>query len=161
MKRMSLTEFNTMFKSSMAKKSFSKKVTLDAVGKLIEDEAVSLLGHTQTEWPPLAETTEDIKLREGYALDAPLVRTGNLKYSIDHDVVFGGNEVIVGTPLPYAVDQEFGTNHIPARSFLWLAFFRQEFLVFDLIFLMLCSFIDLSNLKSIERISKYGGIRYK
>lgn len=161
MKRMSLSEFNTMFGAALKKTSFSKKTALNAVGELLKDETVSLLGHNRPEWQPLSETTEEIKLREGYALDSPLVRTGDLKYSIEYKVPFRKDEVIIGTDLPYAVAQEFGTVKIPARPFLWLAFFKQEFLVFEMFSLMLGSFIDLSNLKPMERMSKLGGIGYK
>lgn len=161
MKRMALDEFNSIFKKSLTRKSITKKIALSAIGKLIEDETVSLLGHEQPEWEPLSEATEEIKLKGGYALNAPLVREGELKYSISYDVSFGGDEVTVGTPLPEAVDQEFGTMFIPARPFLWLAFFKKEFLVDQIIFSMLCSYIDNSNIVEVEKMSKLGGFARK
>jgi phage gpG-like protein len=67
-------------------------------------------------WAPLADSTEAEKARLGYEPDAPLLRKGDLRDSISHQV--GALEAVIGSPDPVALYQEIGTPTIPPRPFL-------------------------------------------
>lgn len=103
---------------------------LEKVAKLIEKDAQRQIGHYQPavgpfqDWAPLAETTEDDKARKGYSLDAPLLREGQLRDSIEHEV--HGLEAVVGSKSEIAEYQEFGTNTIPPRPFIGPAAFKNK-----------------------------------
>lgn len=74
-------------------------------------------------WKSLADSTREQKEALGYAPpDNPLLRTGELRDSIEHKVV--GTEGHVGSDSDIAVYQELGTSSIPARSFLGGAAFE-------------------------------------
>lgn len=101
---------------------------LDHVAKAIEDTAKSEIGEYQPavgpfqDWAPLAESTEAEKARLGYPADAPLLREGDLRNSIERDVQ--GLEAVVGSKSDIAVYQEFGTAKIPPRPVIGPAAFR-------------------------------------
>jgi len=95
---------------------------LERVARRIEGDAKAQIGHYQgpagpfPAWAPLAESTEAEKARLGYRQDAPLLREGDLRDSITHEV--RGNEAVVGSKSPIAAYQEFGTDKIPPRPFI-------------------------------------------
>jgi hypothetical protein len=112
--------------------------------ELIRDEAQASLGHYQIAntgpfeaWAPLALATVEEREEQGYPPDDPLERSRTLHDNIEMSVGVRGARV--GVPdrmvqLPYkrhednigeiAEALEFGTQHIPPRSFLGLAAFR-------------------------------------
>lgn len=59
-------------------------------------------------WTPLKASTIEIKRRLGYSTTLALVRTGDLGGSFSSKVT--GSEIEVGTPIPYAPVQFFGTE---------------------------------------------------
>ena len=67
-------------------------------------------------WEPLAESTKEQRVQAGYSEDDPLLRSGDMRDSIEHKVV--GHEGHVGSDSDIALYQELGTAKIPARSFL-------------------------------------------
>jgi hypothetical protein len=73
-------------------------------------------------WDPLAEATKEQRSAAGFPADEPLLRTGEMRDSIEHKVV--GHEGHVGSDSDIAVYQELGTSKIPARSFLGGAAFE-------------------------------------
>jgi HK97 gp10 family phage protein len=105
----------------------AEKRGLEAAAKLIEAEAKAEIGHDEmaaagpfAAWAPLAQKTIEEKEYLGYvdriSLNDSLYRTGALRDSISHKV--GDREAVVGSNSMIAVYQEFGTEHIPPRSFL-------------------------------------------
>ena len=61
-------------------------------------------------------TTKADRASQGYPEDEPLLRSGEMRDSIEHTV--GKEEAQIGSNNDKAVWQELGTEHIPPRSFL-------------------------------------------
>lgn len=119
----------------------ARRKVLDTGSMLILETAKGKIGEYQpaagpfAAWAPLAETTLEGwdspwgvhypgKVELGYAPpDNPLLRTGELRNSINR-AIFGNGAAAVGSDSPIAVWQEFGTERIPARSFLGAAAFE-------------------------------------
>lgn len=74
-------------------------------------------------WSPLAESTKADRVRSGYTEDDPLMRSGELKNSIESEVV--GLAAVVGTKSEIGLWQEVGTDHIPPRPFIGPAYVRK------------------------------------
>ena len=91
-------------------------------GWIIMTEARSEIGHYQgdagpfVEWAELAESTKADRIKKGYSENDPLLRSGELRNSID--VTTSHNQVVVGSALDTAVWMEQGTTKAPPRSFL-------------------------------------------
>jgi phage gpG-like protein len=89
---------------------------------VVEKEAKAEIGHYQgaagpfSAWPELADATKEDRLKSGFSENDPLLRTGELRDSIEHTA--GVDEAVVGSNSDIAVYQELGTQHIPPRSFL-------------------------------------------
>ena len=75
-------------------------------------------------WAELAESTETEKARLGYPLEAPLLRTGDMKDSISHEV--GMLEAVVGSTDDKMVYHEFGTSRMPPRPVLGPALYHNR-----------------------------------
>jgi hypothetical protein len=73
---------------------------------------------------PLAESTIRDKAAHGYKTPAPLLRSGEMRDSIEY--VVHGDEGCVGSNSDVAVFQELGTSRIPPRSFLVSAAISSE-----------------------------------
>lgn len=84
--------------------------------QIIQKKAKAAIGKNHEMWPPLAESTIKDKAAHGFNTPAPLLRTGELRDSIEYTA--HGNEGAVGSNLEIALYQELGTKHIPPRSFL-------------------------------------------
>ena len=88
----------------------------------VERLAKSKIGQYQpeagpfAEWRELAESTKSDRKSQGYNEDDPLLRTGELRDSIDYTVE--AKEAAVGSASQIASYQELGTKTIPPRSFL-------------------------------------------
>lgn len=107
------------------------KVYLEAVGTKIEKDAKGIIGHYQRsdtgpfpEWEELASATKSERIRKGFTPNDPLLRTGELRDSIRHEV--RGHSVAIGSDLDIAIYQEMGTATIPPRPFLRVAAFRSK-----------------------------------
>jgi phage gpG-like protein len=92
--------------------------------QIIQKKAKSAIGKTHDAWSPLAESTKEDRVRHGFPANQPLLRTGELRDSIEYTV--RGNEGAVGSNLDIAVYQELGTSRIPPRSFLVSAAIASE-----------------------------------
>lgn len=77
---------------------------------MLEESAKDAIGTYEFNWPPLGPAAV---AKHG---DTPLLDTGALKDSIEHQV--HGSEAWVGTNVPYAIFQELGTSRIPPRPFM-------------------------------------------
>lgn len=84
--------------------------------KIVQARAKAAIGKEHELWSPLAASTIADKQKHGFKTPAPLLRTGELRDSIEYTV--SGNEGCVGSNLEIAVYQELGTSRIPPRSFL-------------------------------------------
>lgn len=84
--------------------------------KIIRKKAKAAIGKEHELWAPLAASTIADKQAHGFATPKPLLRTGELRGSIEYTVV--GLEGAVGSDDPVAVYHELGTSRMPQRSFL-------------------------------------------
>jgi hypothetical protein len=84
--------------------------------QIVQKKAKAAIGKEHDLWAPLAESTIRDKAAHGYKTPAPLLRTGEMRDSIEYTV--HGNEGCVGSDSEIAVYQELGTSRIPPRSFL-------------------------------------------
>jgi phage gpG-like protein len=95
---------------------------LERAALVVEAEAKREIGTYQDEtgpfapWAELADTTKNDRVRQGFSENEPLLRTGDMRDSIDH--VVEQDEAVVGSNSDIAVYQELGTDRIPPRSFL-------------------------------------------
>lgn len=95
---------------------------LEHAAKSIEKRAKEKIGEYQSEagqfvaWAELADSTKQDRESQGYPEDEPLLRTGELRESIEHKVI--GLVAHVGSDSDIAVYQELGTDKLPPRSFL-------------------------------------------
>jgi hypothetical protein len=92
--------------------------------QIVQKKAKATIGHEHDAWPPLAESTIRDKAAHGYKTPAPLLRTGEMRDSIEY--VVHGNEGCVGSNNDKAFWQELGTVKIPPRSFLVSAAISSE-----------------------------------
>lgn len=92
----------------------------EALGEEQKKIAKEMIGRENPQWPELADTTIDEKSRLGFDTPAPLLRTGELRDSIDYSVepVAKGVAITLGSDDPVAAYQELGTATIPPRPFL-------------------------------------------
>lgn len=100
---------------------------MERAAQIVEDRAKEDIGRYQAgidpfaDWVPLAPGTVQDKARLGYSPpDNPLLRTGDLRDSIEHTVE-SEERAVVGSDSDVAVWQELGTRTIPPRSFLGAA----------------------------------------
>lgn len=84
--------------------------------KIVQKKAKAAIGKDHEMWAPLAESTIADKQAHGFPTPKPLLRTGQLRDSIEY--VVHGTEGAVGSDLDIAFWQELGTSRIPPRSFL-------------------------------------------
>lgn len=94
-----------------------ERVAIEAMAALICDEAKRVLGSYDYGWQQLAPSTQADRVQHGFPANEPLLRSGELRDSIDYTVI-SNHEAEVGSNLDVAVFQELGTIHIPPRSFL-------------------------------------------
>lgn len=104
--------------------------SLKTVGKIVEDEAKDEIGTQQgaagptAAWADLADSTKETRVALGYPEDEPLLRDGDLRDSITHEIE--GNTVSIGSDSDVGLYQELGTAKIPPRPFLTGAAYRKE-----------------------------------
>ncbi len=90
--------------------------------------AKSFIGEEQEGWDPLAASTIADKARQGYAVPAPLLRTGSLRDSLEAvaESVGDGVHGEIGTQNETAHFHEFGSSREPPRPFLGPAMMLTE-----------------------------------
>ena len=119
---MSLSQFARHLGVAAAAGIVAEREALEESCKIVEKEAKRVIGTYDYPWPPLAQETVDTRVRLGFTPDDPLLRTGELRNSIEHNVeghlALRGYRGVVGSNLDKAVYQELGTSKIPPRSFL-------------------------------------------
>jgi phage gpG-like protein len=90
------------------------KIALTEAAEMVHEAAAALIGHPNSAWAALADST---LARKG--ADTPLLETGEMRASIEH--VVHGRSAFVGSNNDKAVWQELGTSRIPPRSFIGMA----------------------------------------
>lgn len=93
----------------------------EAMKKVCEDlveESKRVIGTYDYGWPELAESTQRDREYQGFPPNEPLLRTGELRDSIEYNMDRDGRHAYVGSDNEKAVWQEFGTVRIPPRPFL-------------------------------------------
>jgi phage gpG-like protein len=115
-----LGQFATFFAevAGEARLHEAKNLALEVACQMIEAEAKRVIGSYTFDWPQLADATQADRERRGYAPNEPLLRTGEMRDSITHEITKYGEEAIVGSTSEIALWQELGTNKIPPRPFL-------------------------------------------
>src|SRR6185437_3640821 len=116
MKELSLMEFAELLGTMALEVEHQNHVALEKAAKLVEKEAKNVLGSYEYGWPQLAPSTQKERERQGFAPNEPLLRTGEMRDSIQHSA--DHHEARVGSNSDIAVYQELGTSKIPPRSFL-------------------------------------------
>jgi hypothetical protein len=86
--------------------------------EMVAKAARDAIGKEHEMWAALAPATIADKVRQGYAVPASLLRTGQMRASIEWTVDAHRLEAAIGTDDQIAVWQELGTSRIPPRSFL-------------------------------------------
>lgn len=108
---------------------------LERVAVKVENTAKAEFGHYQPEtgpfpaWAELAESTKEERARLGYSENDPLLRTGDLRDSIEHEVA--ELEAVIGTGSDIAEYHEFGTSKMPPRPFMGPALVRNHDTIID------------------------------
>lgn len=82
-------------------------------------------------WATLADSTEQDKAAHGYPVDAPLLRTEEMRDSFEHEV--DGLEAVAGSKDPKIVYHEFGTPKMPPRPVFGPAWYRNKDYVLKLL----------------------------
>ncbi|TPD93608.1 hypothetical protein FJP68_14565 [Pantoea vagans] len=125
---MDLEQFAREVSSASASIATGLEAGFRVIVKEIEETAKEEIGVYQPAygpfdaWAPLAESTKADRVRQGYSEDEPLLRSGELRDSIQSEVV--GLAAIVGTRSEIGLWQEVGTDRIPPRPFIGPAYDR-------------------------------------
>ncbi len=111
--------------AGLARFKAEQPLTLLEVGTVIQTAAKASLGIYQGPkppfgaWAPLAEQTQEQRVRAGFSADEPLLRSGELREAIevhvDDNIVCVG---VGGDMATVAAAQEYGTPTVPPRPFL-------------------------------------------
>jgi hypothetical protein len=123
---MNLAQAAKMFNEMADAYADDTNKTLQKALDIIKDESQRVIGTYDPlyEWPQLAPETQRERERLGFSPNDPLLRTGELRDSIETEILQRATRDQpvaigeVGTNDPVAAYQEFGTATIPARSFL-------------------------------------------
>jgi len=126
---MDLEMFARKMSNASARIATELEVGFRVIVKEIEETAKEEIGMYQPAvgpfeaWVPLAASTKADRVRQGYTEDDPLLRSGELRDSIESEVV--GLAAIVGTKSQIGLWQEIGTDRIPPRPFIGPAYVRK------------------------------------
>jgi phage gpG-like protein len=92
--------------------------TMHQAARIVEQEAKRLIGtyDAQPQWPQLTTATQEDRAKHGFAANEPLLRTGELRDSIEHNS--SPTVAHIGSNNMKAVWHEIGTRTVPPRPFL-------------------------------------------
>lgn len=99
----------------------------------IESTAKAEIGQYQSAvapfagWVELADSTKTDRVSKGFTQNNPLLRSGELRDSISHEI--DALEAVVGSDSDIMVYQELGTERIPPRAVLGPAAIRNKNLI--------------------------------
>lgn len=115
---MSMKQGAAFFQQIALTVPLATEATLEAAAQKVETEAKRVIGTYEYGWPQLALATQMQREQQGFNPNDPLLRTGELRDSIQHTVDAARGVAYVGSNNPIAAYQELGTATIPPRSFL-------------------------------------------
>lgn len=125
MKDLTLMEAIGLFSTLGLEVSHAHHDGLERAAKVVEKQAKAYIGtyDARPVWPELAERTKSERSRLGFSDNEPLLRTGELRDSIEHTVshmpgLVGDLEAQIGSNNQKAVWHELGTSKAPPRPFL-------------------------------------------
>ncbi len=122
MKEFSLESFAVMLAEKAVALNLAMTPAMEAAAQHVERTAKAKFGEYQgnvgafNEWQQLAASTQTERVRQGYTPNDPLLRSGDLRDSITHEV--HGLEAVIGSDDEIMVYQELGTERIPPRPVL-------------------------------------------
>ena len=93
------------------------QMVVERACQIVEKKAKNSIGKQHDIWPPLAPSTVHDKEAHGFPVPKPLLRTGELRDSIEHTMI-DSHHGEVGTNDPRGPWFEFGTSRMPPRPFL-------------------------------------------
>lgn len=94
----------------------AEQATLDAIGKVVAQQAWDKFGVYQDGWPELSQFTKDERVFRGFTPNDPLLRSGELARSVGYAVRLTG--VTIGSTSDNMVNHEYGTRTHPPRPVL-------------------------------------------
>jgi HK97 gp10 family phage protein len=116
MKALTLMEFAELLGGLKLEVDHINHTALERAAKIVEKEAKDVLGTYRYGWPQLAPSTQKEREKQGFAPNEPLLRTGEMRDSIQHSS--DHHEARIGSNSDIALYQELGTSKIPPRPFL-------------------------------------------
>lgn len=133
---MSLGDFAAHLLGAEADIRGAQEAAIVRACKRVRTKARNLIGTPQPEWAPLKEATMADRVRRGFPANKPLLRTGELRDSIEWSgPAWESETTCVGYVFsndPIAVYQELGTVSIPPRPFIGLAAMGLELKIHDM-----------------------------
>lgn len=116
--------FADFLRRMLAQEEAAAAKGLEAGARIVLEEAKGSMGRYQDKsgpfpaWKPLADDTKKDRVRQGFPADEPLLRSGRLRDSIEHNI--RGEDAYVGSRSKLAEIQEFGSKDgkLPPRSFI-------------------------------------------
>jgi phage gpG-like protein len=114
----SLDEFAAFMLRAVAAVAVADVAGRSAAAAFLTDKAKDRIGKAELLPPPLAEATQEERVKAGFSADETLLRSGALRDSIgwQHE---SPRKTVIGSTDEKAVFHELGTSRgIPARSFL-------------------------------------------
>jgi hypothetical protein len=120
MEEFSLDGFAKFIAAEVAERRLkkAKEAALETAAKMVRDEAKRVIGTYLFDWEQLAASTQSERVAQGFPANEPLLRTGEMRDSIEYKIITPGEEAEVGSNSDKAVWQELGTVTIPPRPFL-------------------------------------------
>lgn len=113
----SISSFVAYMNQRIATLPEAQKHGLEKAAAHIQEKAQAAIGTYDYNWPQLADSTQRDRERLGFSANDPLLRSGELKESIQHRVIDHAHAA-VGSDDDKAVWNELGTDKAPPRSFL-------------------------------------------
>lgn len=114
MSEMSILSFVAQMGVMHAEMRHLEHEALERACEIIQHEARAAVGTYRLGWPQLAQSTQDDRVRKGFPANEPLLRTGELRDLIQHQVI--GSTGYVGSNDQRAVWNFLGTSRIPPRD---------------------------------------------
>lgn len=111
-----IPQFARMMVNVVSHLPMAQHHALEVAAQMVEKEAKRVIGTYDYGWPELADSTKEDRTAKGFSENEPLLRTGEMRDSIQHTTTTHWAEV--GSDNDKAVWQELGTARIPPRSFL-------------------------------------------